>query len=202
MIKTFLLLAGALLGAAGLLAQEASSPASPAAKLGWQVSMHAYTFKEFPIAEAIDKTAALGLKYMSLSGTVNLDGHTKAGTIDLSDEQMGAIRDRLRNAGITLVNMGVVKLPPDEAQSRKVFDFARKWGIPVLVAEPEEPALDLVEKLCKEYNIKVAIHNHPKPSHYWNPETVLAAVKDRARSWAPAPIPATGCGRGSTRWNA
>jgi sugar phosphate isomerase/epimerase len=52
-------------------------------------------------------------------------------------------------------------------------------GIDTLVAEPEPAALDTVEKLCKEYNIKVAIHNHPKPSPYWNPDTVLAAVKDR-----------------------
>lgn len=179
MRKTLLPLAAALLAAARLLAQDASNPPSPADKLGWHVSMHAYTFKEFPIAEAIDKTAALGLKYMSLSGTVNLDGHNKVRTIDLSDEQMGAIRQRMRKAGIALVNMGVVQLPPDEAQTRKVFAFAKKWGIPVLVAEPGDDALDLVEKLCKEYDIKVAIHDHPKPSHYWNPETVLAAVKGR-----------------------
>jgi sugar phosphate isomerase/epimerase len=41
-------------------------------------------------------------------------------------------------------------------------------------------SLDLVEKLCQEYQIRVAIHNHPKPSRYWNPETVLAAVKGRS----------------------
>ncbi len=52
-------------------------------------------------------------------------------------------------------------------------------GIDTLVAEPEPAALDTVEKLCKEYNIKVAIHNHPKPSPYWNPDTVLEAVKGR-----------------------
>jgi sugar phosphate isomerase/epimerase len=78
-----------------------------------------------------------------------------------------------------LVNIGVVKLPPDEAESRKVYEFAKKMGIDTLVAEPEPAALDLVEKLCKEYNIKVAFHNHPKPSRYWNPDTVLEAVKGR-----------------------
>jgi sugar phosphate isomerase/epimerase len=57
--------------------------------------------------------------------------------------------------------------------------FARKMGIDTLVAEPEAAALDTVERLCKEYNIKVAIHNHPKPSHYWNPDTVLEAVQGR-----------------------
>ena len=77
------------------------------------------------------------------------------------------------------MNIGVVQLPPDEAKSRKVFEFARRMGIDTLVAEPTPEALDTVEKLCKEYHIKVGIHNHPKPSHYWNPDTVLAAVKGR-----------------------
>jgi len=65
-------------------------------------------------------------------------------------------------------------------QSRSVFEFARKMGIDTLVSEPEPEAMDTVEKLCKEFNIKVAIHNHPKPSRYWNPDTVLAAVKGRS----------------------
>src|SRR3989442_12195496 len=74
--------------------------------------------------------------------------------------------------------MGVVKLPADEAECRKVFEFAKKWGIGVLVSEPEANALDTVEKLCKEYNIKVAIHNHPKDhSINWNPDCVLAAIE-------------------------
>jgi len=51
--------------------------------------------------------------------------------------------------------------------------------IPVLVAEPNPDALDVVEKLCKEYNIKVAIHEHKKPNQYWDPAFVLAAIKDR-----------------------
>jgi sugar phosphate isomerase/epimerase len=43
------------------------------------------------------------------------------------------------------------------------------------------PVMDVVEKLAKEYNIKVAIHNHPGPNNfYWQPETVLAAVKGRS----------------------
>ena len=147
--------------------------------LGWQLAVHAYTFRLFPISEAIQKTAGVGLKYMSLSGSVNLDGKKSVKTTDLSDEQLQAILKQTDAAGIKLVNIGVVQLPADEAQSRKVFEFAKKAGIDTLVAEPEPAALDTVEKLCKEYNIKVAIHDHPRPSHYWNPETVLAAVKGR-----------------------
>jgi sugar phosphate isomerase/epimerase len=162
-----------------LLAQDAAKDTSGADKLGWQMSIHAYTFRKFSIFECIDKTAALGLKHMSLSGSVSLDGTNSLNTVRLSDKDAEAIRSAAAAKGIKLVNIGVVQLPPNEAESRKVFEFARKMGIDTLVAEPEAAALDTVEKLCKEYNIKVAIHNHPKPSHYWSPDTVLAAVQGR-----------------------
>jgi sugar phosphate isomerase/epimerase len=41
--------------------------------------------------------------------------------------------------------------------------------------------MDVCEKLAKEFNIKVAIHNHPGPKNfYWDPKVVLAAVKGRS----------------------
>ena len=178
MSKLRLLIVAVLAGTC-VLAQDAAKAASAADELGWQMAIHAYTFRKFSIFDCIDKTSALGLKYMSLSGSVNLDGTHMANTIQLSDEQVAAIQKAVADKGIKLVNIGVVKLPPEEAESRKVFEFAKKMGIDTLVAEPEPAALDTVEKLCKEYNIKVAIHDHPKPSHYWNPDTVLEAVKGR-----------------------
>jgi hypothetical protein len=53
-------------------------------------------------------------------------------------------------------------------------------GIETIVSEPPEDAFDLIERLCNEYKINVAIHNHPKPSHYWNPDTVLKVCKGRS----------------------
>jgi sugar phosphate isomerase/epimerase len=162
-----------------VLAQDTANAASAADKLGWQMAIHAYTFRKFTVFQCIDKTAALGLKYMSLSGSVSLDGSNSLTTVQLSDRDAEAVRAAAAAKGIKLVNIGVVQLPPDEAKSRKVFEFAKKMDIDTLVAEPEPAALDTVEKLCKEYNIKVAIHDHPRPSHYWNPDTVLEAVKGR-----------------------
>lgn len=178
MRKTFFFTVAFLAGASAL-AQDAAKGQAACDKLGWQLAVHAYTFRKFSIWEAIDKTAALGFKYMSLSGSVSLDGSNSLKTVELSDRDAQAIKQRAAAAGLTLVNIGVVQLPPNEAQSRKVFEFAKKLGIDTLVAEPEPAALDLVEKLCKEYNMKVAFHNHPKPSRYWNPDTVLEAVKGR-----------------------
>jgi len=153
-----------------------------AEKLGWTLAVHSYTFRLFTIYDAIDKTVALGIRHMSLSGSVLIDKNSKpTGSVSLADKDMEAIKAKMISSGISwpFVNIGVVQLSTNEVQSRKVFEFAKKWGIDTLVAEPGEEALDLVEKLCKEYNIKVAIHDHPKPSHYWNPDTVLAAIKDR-----------------------
>ena len=178
-MKKILTLALVVFTCATVLAEDASKSGSPCDKLGWELAVHAYTFRKFSVFECIDKTAALGLKYMSLSGSVSLDGSNSLKTVELSDQDAQAIRKAVEAKGLTLVNIGVVQLPPDEEKSRKVFEFAKKMGIDTLVAEPEPAALDTVEKLCKEYNIKVAIHDHPRPSHYWNPDTVLEAVKGR-----------------------
>jgi sugar phosphate isomerase/epimerase len=179
-MKKILLLAAVALLSIG--AQAQTPAASSADKLGWQLAVHSYTFRKFSIDEAIAKTAALGVHYMSISGSVNLIGTNSVGTTTLTEKDQQALLEKLKAAGITpkFVNMGVVQLPPDEAKSRKVFEFAKKFGIDTLVAEPATNALDTVEKLCKEYNIKVAIHDHPKGhSIYWNPESVLAAIQGR-----------------------
>lgn len=173
-------------------ADQASTGQSPAEKLGWKLAMHSYTLNRFSIDEAIDKTAALGIKYMSISGSVNLPGTPKFRTIPtptISDADFAAIQAHMRRAGIdpTFVNMGVVHPSADEAKSRKLFEAAKRLGIDTLVAEPEAKTMadlpkvmDVVEKLAIEYNIKVAIHDHPRPNFYWNPDTVLAAVKGRS----------------------
>jgi len=180
-MKKITLLAVATLFSIGAWAQVSTNNTASADKLGWKLAVHSYTFQKFSIFDAIDKTAALGVKYMSISGGVMLDGTNRITTVNLSDAQCAAIDAKLQADGFgNFVNIGVVQLPADEAKSRKVFEFAKKWGINVLVSEPETNALDTVEKLCKEYNIKVAIHDHPKGhSIYWNPEAVLAAIKGR-----------------------
>jgi len=180
MKKIFLLTAISLLTTIHAPAQTPTIT-SAAEQLGWQLAIHSYTFKNFPILDAIDKTASVGVRYMSISGSVNWNG-TKVPTMNLSENDLQTIFAKLKADGISpkFVNMGVVKLPPDEAESRKVFEFAKKLGIDTLVAEPATDALDTVEKLCKEYNIRVAIHDHATgESIYWNPDFVLAAIKGR-----------------------
>jgi len=168
--------ADALPGASG------PTPTPGADKLGWKLAVHSYTFKKFNIFDAIDKTAQMGIRYMSISGSVNLVGTTAMPTTSLTAKDQQRILDKLKANHIVppFVNIGVVQLPPDEAKSRAVYEFAKNFGIDTLVAEPPTESLDIVEKLCEEYQIRVAIHDHPKGhSIYWNPDSVLTAIKGR-----------------------
>ncbi|HEY3861487.1 MAG TPA: sugar phosphate isomerase/epimerase family protein [Verrucomicrobiae bacterium] len=149
-----------------------------AAELGWQMAIHARTFKDYTIFECMDKTAELGLKYMSFSAEIKLDKTNSVSVLKLSDEQIQAIKKRAGELGITFVN-AYVPLPANEARCRKSFEFARKMGLDILVGEPGPEALDTVEKLCEEYKVKAAIHDHPQPSQYWDPQAVLDAIKGR-----------------------
>jgi sugar phosphate isomerase/epimerase len=183
--------------AAALVALAVGSRAAEqtaAEKLGWTMAVHSYTFQKFSIFDAIDKTASIGLKDMSISGSVNLleaGKIKKSSTPAIADKDFAAIQKHMQAKGLhtKFVNMGVVKPTLSEEETRKIFEGAKRLGIDILVAEPEThgkmeelpKVMDVCEKLAKEFNIKVAIHNHPGPKNfYWDPKVVLAAVQGRS----------------------
>jgi sugar phosphate isomerase/epimerase len=169
------------LGGARLLAAETAPSAAGAEKLGWQLAMQAWSYHFSTMFETIDQTASLGLRYLEGIPRQNIGG-------DLATTQFGpgmpqnartAVKKKLADAGVKLVNFGVYKIP--KGQDRETFDFAKEMGIETLVSEPEEDTVEQLDKLCQEYGINLAIHNHPKPSHYWNPDTVLKVCKGRSK---------------------
>ncbi|PWU10475.1 MAG: endonuclease [Verrucomicrobia bacterium] len=169
----------ALVIASGGVALGAESEShTPEEQLGWKMAIHERTFQRFTLNESMDKTAALGLKHMSFSTRITLEGTNTVSILDLTDKQIQAIKERADSKGIKFVN-AYVPFPADETKCRKSFEFARKMGLDTLVGEPDPEALDTVEKLCKEYQVRVAIHDHPRPSRYWNPQAVLDAIKGR-----------------------
>jgi sugar phosphate isomerase/epimerase len=181
---TFLLMVAASLflvcGQSKLFAE--GHPATDAYN-GWRLGIQAWTFNRYSFYEAIDKTASLGLDWIEAYPNQRLSdehGDAKMGH-DMAKELRKEVKQKLAESGVRLVNYGVVGLPNDEKQCRKVFDFAKDMGIETIVSEPPEDAFDMLDELCKEYKIKLAVHNHPKPSHYWNPDTVLKVCKGRSK---------------------
>ena len=167
--------AGFSLGSMGSIAAAAEKPAGAphAEKLGWRLGCQAYSFNHYTFFEAIDKTAGLGLLYIEAYPGQTVSKEIKAGFGDgLSAEQRKTIKQKLADSGVKLVNFGVTGI-----NGRKTFDFAKDMGIETLVSEPGEGDFQKLDKLCGEYEINVAIHNHPKEAHYWNPDTVLKVTK-------------------------
>jgi sugar phosphate isomerase/epimerase len=171
------------LGSAGLWAAEPGKVAPNAEKLGWRLGCGAWTFHLFTLFEAIDKTASLGLHYLE-SGPMKL---SKAQPNVAFDENSPAdvrktVKQKLADSGVTLVSYGLSPLAKD--MTHKTFDFAKEMGVEMILCEPAEPVrqkTESLDKLCEEYKIKATIHNHAKPTHYWNPDIVLAACRDRSK---------------------
>ncbi len=159
-----------------------AKPLTSAEKLGWRLGSQAYTFRLFTFFEAVDKVASMNLKYIEAfpGQKVTADSEETMGP-DMSPEMKKKVLKKLKNAGVNMVCFGVTGAE-DEAGWRKLFEFAREMGIETITAEPGPEQLDYIEKFCDEFQINIAIHNHPKSPHsrYWNPDTVLEAVQGRS----------------------
>lgn len=82
--------------------------------------------------------------------------------------------------GLTAYSFGVNRPGLDKEANRKLFDFAKLMGIKVITVEPQDlAAWDNLEELVKEYDIKLAIHNHNLDTVYGNPATVKAILAKR-----------------------
>jgi sugar phosphate isomerase/epimerase len=152
---------------------------------GFFTGCQAYTFNRFTVFEAIEKTAQAGGTVIEFYPGQKLSPADPNVTWDhnASAETIQKVKAKLAACKVTAVNYGVVGIPTDEAGARKVFDFAKTLNLYAITTESVE-ALDTIERLVKEYDIKVGFHDHPKradhPSYrMWDPKYVLSVVKDR-----------------------
>ena len=152
---------------------------SAADGLGWKLAVQAWSFNKDTFFDAVDKTAACGIKCIEGIPGQKVSKDIKDGMgPGMSAEAIKAVKDKLAEAKVSLVAFGVCGLSKDEAASRKTFDWCKEMGIEVINTEAHEDAFPMLAKLCKEFNIKVGLHNHPKQSYYWSPDKVAESLKD------------------------
>ncbi len=162
-----------------------AAPIPDACKIGdFAVGCQAWTWNHYSVLEAIEKTAACGGKVIEFfpGQKLSADGDAKFDH-NSSDEDIAKVKEQLEKYGIRAVNYGVVGIPKDEAEARKLFDFAKKLRLYAITTESVD-AIDTIEKLVKEYDIRVGFHDHPRrpgnPGYrMWDPNYLLSIVKDR-----------------------
>jgi len=153
---------------AALVEQKPAASEPSTVRLG----MASYTFRNFGRAQMIGFIKQLNIVDLNAK---DVGDHLPA------DERGEA--DALQNysaAGVRLHAAGVISFTKDEdADIRAKFEYAKRARIPVIVGgDPSPETLPRIERFVKEYDIRVAIHNHGPEDRIWHsPLDVLKAVK-------------------------
>lgn len=163
--------------AAGMAALSISSLTSAADEkdpyLGLKMGLQSYSLREFKAEQALQHTKALGLKFWEA-----YPAHVPMTAVP---KQVQDHKDLLSTYGVTLMAFGVLPFDTNENAAREKFEFAKAMGIKSLSADPkpDKETFDLLDKLCAEYDVAIAIHNHG-PGHRYNKiSDVEKVVKDR-----------------------
>jgi sugar phosphate isomerase/epimerase len=163
--------------AAGCAMAGAAAPAAPEAvpetgkpspvKLG----LASYTFRNFTRAQTIGAMQQLGLSDINCKDAKDhlpMDPEAEA----------TALADYAAN-NIKVHAVGTVSFTKDEDDDiRAKFEYAKRAGVKVIVAgDPAVTTLPRLERFVKEYDIRIAIHNHGPEDKIWpSPYDVLKAV--------------------------
>lgn len=152
---------------------------------GFAVGAQSYTFNRYNIFEAIELNARAGGRVIELYRQRISDDDPDDIRLmpGVSDDVIETVKEKLAEHDMLVVNFGNIQLPNDEETLREIFEFAQKLGVKAITSEPSMEAMDLIEQMVIEYDIAVAVHNHPprnRPDyHHWDPGFVLSLVDGR-----------------------
>ena len=171
--RQFLKLAGTGVLAAGATSIY-GSPGMPVsvekAKNTFTVGMAGYTFMRFTVEKTIEMMKRIGVTNLSLK-----DFHMP---MNSTQEQITAVLDKFKSAGINVYTVGVVYMKTKESVDQ-AFEYAKMAGVKMIVGAPDYELLPYVEKKIKSYDFKIAIHNHgPDNPLYPNATDIWNHIKD------------------------
>ena len=161
--------AGAALVLPPELASLGSSRGSRASSV--RLGVASYSLRNLSLDKAIEAVKALGTRYVNLKSF-----HMP---YELSPADIAAARRTVESAGLQIVGGGTITFEQDTDDGvRRYFDYAKAAGMPLIVATMHPDVLPRVERFAKQYDIRVAIHNHgPEDQHFPSPYDVLARVR-------------------------
>jgi len=183
--RNFIALGGMVIGSMTAACARKESPA-PAQSYefsedipyaGFRMGVQTWCFRDSKSLDTvIDYLHSLGLAHVEIAPSVHLPVETPL-------EEVKAAGEKFAAAGITVDSFGVVQISNDEQSCRQIFEYGKTLGVMNISVFPEYDALPLLDRLCGEYGIPAAIHNHgPEDKLYAKPEMFrehLAGVSER-----------------------
>lgn len=138
---------------------------------GFPLGVQSYSLRNFNTLEAVRHIQGMDLHYVEF--------YSKHLSLDASDEQIAETKKLLANADIAMSAHGVSSFGKDHDANRKVFAFAKRAGIRNITANPQRDAFDSLDKLCEEFQIRIAIHNHGPGAMFDKISDTVHAVNGR-----------------------
>jgi sugar phosphate isomerase/epimerase len=167
---------GALIAAASVTSSAVPLLAQPMPASGKpspiRLGLASYTFRNFTRDQMIG--------YMKQLNVTDLNAKDVKDHLPMDPEGEAKALADYAAAGIKLHAAGAIYFPKDEDDDiRSKFEYCKRAGISVIVAgDPTPETLPRIEKFVKEYDIRIAIHNHGPEDKIWHsPLDVLKEVK-------------------------
>ena len=158
-----------LLAAAGCTALAAAVRPSLAAAADLNLGIQLYSLRGYKVDEALGHARDLGFRHVEFYGGMF--------PLDSTPEQIAALRKKVADLGLTITAHGVNGFGGDAAANRRVFEFVKAAGIPIITADPSPDAFASLDELVKEFDIRIAIHNHGPKHRYNKVVDVLRAIE-------------------------
>ena len=158
--------------AAGVAATAAAArPSRAAAAAAPQLGIQIYSLRGFPVDVALGHVRDLGIKAVEFY----------PGMFPVTDDAAAieAMRQKVAALGLTISGHGVHRVTADAAAGRRLFTFAKAAGIRTITADPDPDSFDLLDGLVREFDVRIAIHNHGPRHRYNKAADVLAAIERR-----------------------
>lgn len=135
-----------------------------------KVGMAGFTFVNFGIDTTIAIMNKLDVKYLCIK-----DFHLP---LNSTDEQMAAFRKKLAAKNIVPYAVGPIYMN-SEAEIDRAFDYAKRFGVGLIVAVPKYELLPYVNDMVKKHDMRIAIHLHgPDGMPYPNATDAWNRIKD------------------------
>ena len=145
----------------------------------WKFGIALWTFHSFSFSQILDKVDSSGLHYIEPNTfTKTLPELKDSAMMKLSAGGIEKLKGLITARGLKLETIYVVGDTTIQTWVKQ-FEIAKQLGAKYVTGEPPLNLWDGIDSLAGAYGIKLAIHEHWKGmSHYWNPDTVLLAMKN------------------------
>jgi sugar phosphate isomerase/epimerase len=138
-----------------------------------RLGLASYTFRNFTRSQLIGFMKPLNITALNPK---DVKDH-----LPIDPQEEGKALADYADAGIRLHATGVIYFAKDEDEDiHSKFEYCKRAGVPVIVAgDPSPQTLPRIETFVKQYDIRIAIHNHGPEDKVWaSPLDILKDIRN------------------------